>query len=118
MDEARSKGYGIALVYVGIEGERLAIQRVKERAEEGGHDVPEPDVRRRYRKSLDHIPVALSRVDHALFYDNSAPAPEGPRIFCEVEDGIVVALEPDRPRWFEHALGSELSVGDRPRPNA
>ncbi|MFW6197691.1 MAG: hypothetical protein ACOC5B_02385, partial [Myxococcota bacterium] len=54
----------------------------------------------------------LARVDHAMLYDNSAPTPEGPRIFCEVEVGVVMALEPDRPSWFDHALGPDLSVGD------
>lgn len=34
MEAARAKGYGLELVYIGVEGERLAIQRVKERAEE------------------------------------------------------------------------------------
>ncbi len=100
------------LVYVGIDGERLAIQRVKERREEGGHDVPERDIRRRYRRSLAHLPGAIARSDHALLYDNSAPAPAGPRVFAEIEQGIVTALEADRPPWLGRALGRDLQVGD------
>ncbi|HEX7048808.1 MAG TPA: hypothetical protein VF188_01250 [Longimicrobiales bacterium] len=75
----------------------------------------ERDVRRRYRKSLVHLPAALAAVDHAMLYDNSAPAPQGPRVFCEIEEGVVVALESERPQWFERALGPRVRVGDELR---
>jgi predicted ABC-type ATPase len=117
MDSARGAGFGVALVYVGVDSERLAIQRVRERRQAGGHDVPEGDVRRRYRRSLAHLPAAIGLSDHTMLYDNSAPANAGPRIFAEVEQGIVTALEPDPPRWLMRAFPSGLRISDGIRPN-
>ena len=110
MEQARRAGYLTELVYVCVESDWLATQRVWERKAAGGHYVPEADVVRRYRASLGHLPAALQLVDHAVLYDNSVA--EGPRVFGEVERGVVVALEPDPPRWFEVALGPNVRPGD------
>lgn len=118
MEDARRSGYHIEFVYVCVEGEWLASQRVWERKSAGGHFVPEADVWRRYHASLGHLRTALLSADHAVLYDNSSPA--GPRVFGEVSQGVVVALEPDVPRWLERALGPDVRPGDdlrlRPGP--
>lgn len=48
----RETGYAVDLVYVWIDSVDLAVQRVKQRVAEGGHDVPEEVVRRRYGRSV------------------------------------------------------------------
>jgi predicted ABC-type ATPase len=93
------------MLYVGIAPEILAIQRVAERARAGGHDVPVTDIRRRYRTSLAHLREALAGADQAVLYDNSTRAEVGPRVFAELEDGVFIALESDRPEWFSVAIG-------------
>lgn len=104
MAQARRRGYGLMVLYVGIESKHLAIRRVAARVRAGGHDVPAEDVRRRYQLSLSHLSEALAIADQAVLYDNSARAEVGPRIFAEVENGVIVALEPERPAWFSGVL--------------
>lgn len=72
-------GYVIHLIYLWLASPELAVLRVKERVAQGGHDIPEPVIHRRYRRSLSNFfniyrPVANSW----LMLDNSstdAPRP-------------------------------------------
>jgi predicted ABC-type ATPase len=52
MREARNRGFEIVLVYIGTENVGINLTRIKNRVLAGGHDVPEEDVRRRYRRSF------------------------------------------------------------------
>ncbi len=105
MRQASLSGFGVMVLYVGIAPETLAVRRVAERARSGGHDVPDEDIRRRYRISPAHLAEAVAGADQAVLYDNSTRAEVGPRVFAEVEEGVFVALEADRPPWFSVALG-------------
>jgi predicted ABC-type ATPase len=43
------------LFYICLDNPERSIQRVRERVAEGGHDVPDADVRRRYTRSLTNV---------------------------------------------------------------
>lgn len=65
--------YVFHLIYLWLSSADLAVQRVAERVRQGGHDVPEPTVRRRYSRSLSNFfniyrPIA----DSWLMLDNSS----------------------------------------------
>jgi predicted ABC-type ATPase len=49
---ARQADYAVTLVMVYLDSVALCLRRVAQRVAAGGHDVPEADVRRRYRRSL------------------------------------------------------------------
>jgi predicted ABC-type ATPase len=53
--QARTSGYEIELHYLWLATPEEAIGRVRRRVRAGGHDVPEPDVRRRFERSLHHL---------------------------------------------------------------
>lgn len=58
-------GYEVHLFYLWLPTPELAVARVRRRVEAGGHDVPEPVIRRRFWKSLVNFdrlyrPVATS----------------------------------------------------------
>jgi len=68
----KSNGYQFHLIYLWLKSEELAISRVQERIKMGGHAVPEPVIRRRYRAGLKNFfnlyrPIA----DSWRLYDNS-----------------------------------------------
>jgi predicted ABC-type ATPase len=71
MLEARSAGFEIVLVYIGTENVEINLARIRNRVLAGGHDVPEEDVRRRYKRSLENLPIAFKRADHIILFDNS-----------------------------------------------
>ena len=45
---AKGKGYSVALLYFWLNGVNPAIERVKTRVSEGGHNIPEETIKRRY----------------------------------------------------------------------
>ena len=54
----------------------LAITRVRQRIEEGGHSVPEPVVRRRFNAGRRNFETMYKHlVDEWTLYDNSGDAP-------------------------------------------
>lgn len=71
MQMAKEAGYAIHLTYIRLATPEIAISRVYSRVQQGGHDVPEADIRRRYRRSLENLPGALALVDDYLVLDNS-----------------------------------------------
>ncbi len=73
METARSAGYRIVLHYVCVDSPDQSLDRIRNRVALGGHDVPEPDVRRRFARSLANLPVAIARADEVVLYDNSDP---------------------------------------------
>mgnify|MGYP004672606705 CR=1 FL=1 len=52
INTARVKNYKIILVYSFLQNCTTCIERVKKRVENGGHNVPEADIIRRYYKSI------------------------------------------------------------------
>ena len=73
---ARKAGYTLHLFYLWIPGPELALARIKDRVDAGGHDVPERDVRRRYGRSLGNLfNLYAPEMDTVHFFDNSGASP-------------------------------------------
>ena len=90
MLDARNRGFETALVYIGTENVEINLARIRNRVLAGGHDVPEEDVRRRYLRTLDNLPIAIKRADHSILFDNST------------EDGyrLIAILSTTGNQWF------------------
>jgi predicted ABC-type ATPase len=50
--QLKAQGYQIHVFFLGVKHVDLALSRVKERVSRGGHDVPEPVIRRRFDRSI------------------------------------------------------------------
>ncbi|HEX8910820.1 MAG TPA: zeta toxin family protein [Humisphaera sp.] len=67
-------GYRFELAFFYLPSPELAIARVAQRVRQGGHHVPDDDVRRRYRRGLRnlmHLYIPLAT--HWRVYDNGVP---------------------------------------------
>ena len=51
----REAGYRVELVYLRLPSVEHSIARVARRVAEGGHGIPEADLRRRFPRSLDYL---------------------------------------------------------------
>ena len=71
MLDARARHFEIVLVYIGTENVELNLARIRDRVLAGGHDLPEEDVRRRYKRSFGNLTTAIQRADHTILFDNS-----------------------------------------------
>jgi len=94
--EARERAFFTRLFYICLDNPERSIQRVRERVAQGGHDVPDADIRRRYTRSLSNAARVLQLVHLGLVFDNSGG--EARPIF-EVRDGQVVSLSDEIPEW-------------------
>ena len=69
---AQEKGYNIKLLYFWLQSPELALQRVAERVKNGGHNVEEHIVRRRYSAGIRNLfKLYLPVVDYFILIDNS-----------------------------------------------
>ncbi len=72
----KGQGYQIHLFYLWLPDVRLAIQRVRDRVRQGGHDVPEADIRRRFNRGLKNLfGEYLPLLDAWTLIDNSRSRP-------------------------------------------
>jgi predicted ABC-type ATPase len=84
----KKSGFRLHLFYLWIPSPELALLRIRDRVESGGHAVPEPDVRRRFNRSLRNL-FALYRplLDTLYCFDNSS---DTPRLIFKDEVGQTV----------------------------
>ena len=69
---AQEKGYNIKLLYFWLQSPELALQRVAERVKNGGHNVEEHIIRRRYSAGIRNLfKLYLPVVDYFILIDNS-----------------------------------------------
>jgi predicted ABC-type ATPase len=70
--KARESGYQVTLVFFYLDSEDLAIERVKARVLEGGHDIPKPVIIRRYFAGLRNLFKLYTPIcDYWMLFDNS-----------------------------------------------
>ena len=52
---AQQLGYRVHLLFFYLETEQQAIERVAQRVSNGGHDIPEADIRRRFKRGISNL---------------------------------------------------------------
>jgi predicted ABC-type ATPase len=70
--EASRHGFAVRVWFAGLATPELHLARVATRVRRGGHDIPEPDIRRRYDESRRNLIVLLPHLTELTVYDNSA----------------------------------------------
>jgi predicted ABC-type ATPase len=72
----KAKGYVLHLFFLWLPGAELAIARIKERVQEGGHNVPAEDVRRRFVRGINNFFALYEPLfDSWMLFDNSKAKP-------------------------------------------
>ena len=71
MRGAVDRGYRVEL-HVVLIPEELAVARVANRVENGGHEVPEDKIRGRYERLWKHVRDAIKVAHRVVIYDNSS----------------------------------------------
>jgi predicted ABC-type ATPase len=99
----KKAGFRLHMFYLWIPSPDLALLRIRDRVESGGHDVPARIVRRRFGRTLGNL-FTLYRplLDTLHFFDNSSAAP---RLVFKDESGQTTigdaALYAELRRQFE-----------------
>lgn len=97
LESLRVSGYRVHLMFLALPSPKLAVARVAERVRQGGHDVPERTIRRRFVSGLRNF-FALYQVvaDSWQVFDNSQLT--GPRLIASGH-GTSQAEIVDRKAW-------------------
>lgn len=70
--QAQKQGYKVSLIYFWLNSPELAINRVAQRVNNGGHNVPKETVLRRYQAGINNLfNIYMPNVDYWLLADNS-----------------------------------------------
>jgi len=90
----QKKGYRIHLFFLWIASVKLALERIELRVRQGGHNIPEAVVRRRFDRGLSNFfqfyqPI----VDRWIIFDNSGDVPE---VTAFEESGKLEIVDSDR----------------------
>jgi predicted ABC-type ATPase len=76
IDHWRKDGYLVELIFLSLPSAEEAIRRVAERVKQGGHQVPDDVIRRRFTAGMRHfLETYRRRVDYWMSFDNSGLAP-------------------------------------------
>ncbi len=74
--EWQAIGYTVFLIFLSLQDENIAKQRVAHRVSQGGHSIPADVIARRFQKGLNNFPTLYKElVDGWFFYDNMGKAP-------------------------------------------
>lgn len=71
INRAQEFGYKVTLLFFWLNNVELAIERVKTRVQEGGNNIPEIVIRRRYIKGIQNLRMFTSKATYWLVIDNS-----------------------------------------------
>ncbi len=74
--ESRENGYTITLLFFWLQSVGLAKERVKNRVYEGGHNIPNDVIERRYWRGIKNLfEIYIPIVDEVMIFDNSFGKP-------------------------------------------
>lgn len=90
-------GYLTHLVFLALPSADLAVARVADRVEAGGHDVPEKVIRRRFAAGLRNLLERyVDHVDGWQIYDNAGT--DGPHLIAARSPGSAISVA-DQAAW-------------------
>lgn len=125
--EAAKAGIKMKIWYAGLESVERNLARVKARVQQGGHDIPEADIRKRWDSSRRNLLRLLPHLESLRLYDNSVEAdpksgtPPKPELLLHVEGQKVVGIaSKEAPEWAKPIIAGALSIyekDERQRPN-
>lgn len=76
IQEWKDLGYSVKLWFIALSSPELAISRVAERVAQGGHNIPEEVIRRRYIAGLKNLPKYQKVVKSWVLLDGDKTPPE------------------------------------------
>lgn len=73
---AQALGYKVHLIFFFLENEEQAMARVAQRVSNGGHDIPEEDIRRRFKRGIYNLlNLYMPICDNTRVYNNEHGEP-------------------------------------------
>ena len=109
IEAARTGGFTVIVMHVGVDEPDLSVSRVRARVEEGGHIVPEDKIRARYARGAPLIRSAILKADRGMVFDNSS-LNRPPRHCLTFANGRLVFALPRLPCWIRSAYQADWVI--------
>jgi predicted ABC-type ATPase len=104
LEGARTRGFVVFLVFIGLDNPALAVARVQQRVNQGGHDIPDEKLHARFPRTLANLRAAIPVADEAFLLDNSSyDMPY--RVVAVYRGGQLVSQHPLLPEWMRGLPG-------------
>lgn len=71
IQKAHQQGFEVCLLYVSLRNSQIAIDRVQERVDKGGHGIAPELIKKRYSQSLKNLVAVSAYVDQVKIFDNT-----------------------------------------------
>ncbi len=88
IQSAKTNGFVVRLMFLWISTAELCDFRVKGRVASGGHNIPLHDIRRRYKRGLNNIPLYLQAIDEFEILR----ADQKPKLICCKNMGLPLQI--------------------------
>jgi predicted ABC-type ATPase len=96
-------GYIVVLCFIGLSSPDLSMERVAMRVSQGGHDVPDDKIARRFPRTLANLKSAIKVLPHVLIFDNSHLW-QPYQTIAIFENGKAIELADQLPDWLGNLL--------------
>ena len=106
LQKAKETGFFIRLFYVCTSDPAINVSRIAKRYMDGGHEVPISKIISRYYKSLVNAAKAISIVERAYVYDNSAENQLPQLLYRTVDGELFKQYVNDIPEWARMLIAS------------
>ena len=121
LEQALEADHEVRIWYVGLRDVELHLARVAARVKDGGHDIPEEDVRRRFDQSRLNLIALLPQLTELKLYDNSFEASPArgraprPTLVLSWQSGRIVRPKDlsKTPAWAKPIVASALKLSAR-----
>lgn len=101
--QAKRSGFVVEMRYLALGTFAMHLERVKMRADRGGHSASESGLRGIYDSSLKNLPRAIREMDFIRIYDNGKWG-ERPRALLQAERGETIYQADQLTAWLTNAL--------------
>jgi predicted ABC-type ATPase len=106
LEKAKKAHFRVYLYFITTSDPLINLQRVKNRVENGGHDVPDEKIHARYFRTMSNLYEAFKLADRAYFFDNSKEMVNGSfDFFAEKNVNQLYLFDRNSvPKWFDNFI--------------
>jgi predicted ABC-type ATPase len=100
---AKKANFKIYFYFITTSDPLINIQRIKNRVETGGHDVPSEKINERYFRTMNNLYTAFKLSDRVYLFDNTSNKLNGSFDFFAEKNGNEMFLKDTNlvPQWFD-----------------
>ena len=112
LENAKKANFRIYLYFITTSDPCINLQRVKNRAASGGHDVPDEKISSRYARTMNNLYAAFQLADRTYLFDNSEyQVNESFHFFAEKNRERLYLSDPKSiPQWFVDFILKNLGI--------